>query len=162
MPTTEPRFRFATHDPRRLLVDWLAAMHCVWYPVNLDAALNPSLDPHSLLAAQCNVGTQTVLLQHDLENRPDHARVICVLGPLPERDPLPMLLSLLEANLLIALRGRGAVFGLEAGADTVCLTDELSLAEGGEAAFRLNLHHLASQPARWREGRLFPQLQPRP
>ena len=51
---------------------------------------------------------------------------------------------------------------LEAGADTVCLTDELSLAEGGEAAFRLNLHHLASQPARWREGRLFPQLQPRP
>lgn len=160
MPTPPPTFRFATHDPRRLLVDWLAAMRCAWYPVELGAALNPSLDPGSLLAAQCRVGTETVLLQHDLENRPDHARVVCVLGPVPGRDPLPMLLSLLQANLLIALRGHGAVLGLEAGADAVCLTDELSLAEGAEAAFRVRLRHLASQAARWRQGQLFPEAWP--
>lgn len=153
-------FRIAAHDPRRHLVDWLAAMHCVWYPIDLDATLNGSLDPGSLLAAQCTVGTETVLLQHDLENRPDHARVVCVLGPLPARDPMPMLLSLLQANLLIALRGHGAVLGLDAGADAVCLTDELSLAEGGEAAFRVRLHHLARQPGRWRDGRLFPDAWP--
>ena len=157
MPTPPPTFRFATHDPRRLLVDWLAAMRCAWYPVELGAALNPSLDPGSLLAAQCRVGAETVLLQHDLENRPDHARVVCVLGPLPGPDPLPMLLSLLQGNLLIALRGRGAVLGLEAGADAVCLTDELCLAEGAEAAFRVRLRHLASQAERWRRGLLFPE-----
>lgn len=150
-------FRVATHDPRRHLVDWLAAMRCLWYPVDLDPALNPSPDPRALLAAQCTVGTETLLLQHDLESRPDHARVVCVLGPLPARDSLPMLLSLLQANLLIALRGRSAVLGLEAGADAVCLTDDLSLAEGAEAAFRVNLHHLASQPGRWRSGQLFPE-----
>ena len=63
MPTPPPMFRFATHDPRRHLVDWLAAMRCAWYPVELDVALNPSQDPGSLLAAQCKVGTETVLLQ---------------------------------------------------------------------------------------------------
>jgi hypothetical protein len=71
-----------------------------------------------------------------------------------------MLLSLLQANLLIALRGHGAVLGLEAGADAVCLTDELSLAEGAEAAFRVRLRHLASQAARWRQGQLFPEAWP--
>lgn len=150
-------FRLATHDPRRHLLDWLAAMHCSWYPVDLDPALNLSTDPGAVLAAQCTVGTDTLLLLHDLEHRPDHARVVCVLGPLPPGDPLPLLLGLLEANLLIALRGRGAVLGLEASADAVCLTDELSLAEGAGAAFRVNLHHLASQAARWRAGELFPE-----
>ncbi|HSX93526.1 MAG TPA: hypothetical protein VLG41_11425 [Hydrogenophaga sp.] len=153
-------FRIATHDPRRHLIDWLAAMNCVWYPVELDPELNPSLDPRALLAAQCKVGTQTVLLQHDLDNRPDHARVICVLGPLPRGGVVPMLLRLLQANLIIALRGSGAVLGLEAGADAVCLTDELSLAEGAEEAFRVRLHHLASQVERWQEGRLFADAGP--
>lgn len=156
MQATEPLFRFATHDPRRHLVDWLAAMGCVWSPIELDPELNPSLDPRALLAAQCHVGTETVLLQHDLDQHPDHAGVICVLGPQPEGDPVPMLLSLLQANLMFALRGHPAAFGLEASADAVCLTSELSLAEGAEAAFRVHLHHLASLPGRWREGRLFP------
>ncbi len=148
-------FRFATHDPRRNLVDWLKAMGCLWYPVELDPRLHLSLDPHTLLAAQCQVGAETVLLQHDLDSRPDHARVICVLGPLPKDDPTPLLLRLLQANLLMALRGHTPVLGLEASADAVCLTDELSLVDGAEAAFRVGLHHLAGQVPRWREGRLF-------
>jgi len=160
MPPTEPLDLSSAHGPRRRLLDWLAAMHCVWYPLDLPPDLKRRLDPRAVLAAQCRVGRQTVLLQHDLASRPACVRVICVLGPLPAREPVPLLLHLLQANLLIALRGHGAVLGLDGSTDAVCLSDELSLAEDAEARFRLNLLHLASLGERWREGRLLADAWP--
>lgn len=156
MQPNDPPLRVATHDPRRNLVRWLAAMGCLWYPVDLDPQLYATLDPTALLLASCVVGSETLLLQHDLDHRPDHVRVVCELGPLPRGDPNPKLLDLLQANLLMALRGRCAAFGMEVDADTVCLTDELPLHDDDEAGFAVQLHHLATLAQRWRQGGLFP------
>lgn len=130
-------------------------MGCLWYPVDIDPAWRAAPDPAALFLARCVVGAETLLLQHDQDNRPDHLRVSCVLGPLPPGEPTPMLLDLLQANLQIALRGHGVSFGVEVSADAVCVTDELPLHDGAQAGFRVRLHHLSGLAVRWRDGRLF-------
>lgn len=141
----------ALDDPQDTLARWLDAAGCFWYPVDLDI-------PGSAMFVDADVSGEAVRLSSD-PNGDDvhHVRASCRLGELPRGVAVPTLLQLLQTNLVMALRGQGQVLSLDLGDDdAVYLSGALSVAPGGEAAFRLGLFHLASQAAAWREGRIFP------
>jgi len=141
----------ALDDPQETLALWLTAAGCFWYPVDLDI-------PGPAMLVDADVHGEAVRLSSDPnEGGVHHVRASCRLGELPQGVAVPTLLQLLQTNLVMALRGQGQVLSLDpVDNDAVCLSVALSVAPGGEAAFRLGLFHLASQAAAWREGRIFP------
>ena len=141
----------ALDDPQETLARWLTAAGCFWYPVDLDL-------PGPAMFIDANVDGETVRLSSDpRDDDIHHVRASCRLGELPRGVAVPTLLQLLQTNLVMALRGQSQVLSLDVGEDdAVYLSDALSVAPGGDAAFRLGLFHLASQAAAWREGRVFP------
>lgn len=141
----------ALDDPQETLARWLTAAGCFWYPVDLDI-------PGPAMFVDADVYGEAVRLSSDPnDDGVHHVRASCRLGELPRGVAVPTLLQLLQTNLVMALRGQGQVLSLDLGDDdAVYLSCALSVAPGGEAAFRLGLFHLASQAAAWREGRIFP------
>ena len=135
-------------DMRNRLLQWLEDAGIAWAPV--DVAL--CIELPSALVAECTVQHTSVLLQHDLDEGFAHVRATAVLGDLPPEGDEALMLRMLKANFLAALRGHDQVLGLRDTDDAVCVTQALALHESARDAFRLGLFHLASLSTRWCDG----------